>query len=125
MASGKIIIVDDSEICREATAHKLRRLGYEVVLLSGPFGLGAAINQFRPNLVLVDVTMPALSGDQLVSIVGKDQKHPCPLVLYSDRPQDELARLVERSGAAGFIPKSADPGELVRLVDRYVSPAGG
>ena len=61
-----------------------------------------------PDIVLVDVTMPSLSGPKLIELARKKKTHDCPIVLYSDRGEEELRQLAASCGASGFIRKTSD-----------------
>lgn len=118
-----ILVVDDSEICRETVRYVLQARGFEVVTVDSPFSFGAALSQSKPDLVLVDANMPALQGDKLVAVALQNGLCSCPIVFHSDRPVEELQMLVRSSGAAGFIRKTSDGGELVLAVEDYLSAA--
>ena len=63
-----ILIVDDDVDVRDIIAFKLGRLGYEVITASdGAAGLEAA-TQLRPDLILLDWTMPKLSGLEVCGV---------------------------------------------------------
>ncbi len=117
---GKIVVVDDSEICRDLVRHALEAHGYQVMCLDSPFGLSRMVNRERPDLVLVDVSMPGLQGDKLVECLLSHRLHRCPLVLHSDKPEAELKELVRSSGAAGFIVKKNDGAALARDVEAFL-----
>jgi DNA-binding response OmpR family regulator len=99
----------------------LEEKGYEVVTRTSPFGFGATLNKERPDLVLLDASMPGLRGDKLVEISLRHNLHRCPIVFYSDRPADELREIVRTSGAQGFIQKSSDTEALGRMVGEYLA----
>lgn len=120
MAAPKILILDDSEICRDVVKVVLEQRGFEVIGLDSPFGFGAALNEVRPDLVLLDAQMPGLSGDKLVQIVLRHGFHRCPIVFYSELAVDHLDRLVRSSGASGFIEKRADGETLARQITMYL-----
>ncbi|HEY3357509.1 MAG TPA: response regulator [Polyangia bacterium] len=116
----KVLILDDSDICREMTQIALEERGYEVVALDGPFGFSAALNRERPDLALVDVELPGLDGAALTTIARRHGLHRCPIVLFSDRSEAELIGLARDCGAAGFLRKTADPDTLAAAVERFL-----
>src|SRR5690242_20012919 len=63
MERKTILVVDDSPVVLELTGSALEGAGYKVVLRSRGEGTVAAVLQERPDLVLLDVNMPRLSGD--------------------------------------------------------------
>ncbi|TKD03966.1 response regulator [Polyangium fumosum] len=117
----RILVVDDSEICRELVKLLLQSRGFEVITLDSPFGFGAAVAREQPDLVLVDVNMPALHGGKLVEVALQKGILSCPIVFHSDRPARELQSLVLSTGASGFIPKTNDGDELASRVEEYLN----
>jgi CheY-like chemotaxis protein len=115
----KILVVDDSDLCRDLTRCMLEEFGYEVVTLDSGLALSLVLGRELPDLVLVDVSMPALSGNQIVE-VARHHRHRCPMVLFSDRPAGELSELAKRCGASGFIPKTGDARELAESIGRFL-----
>ena len=119
-AKKKIMVVDDSEICREVARVALESRGYTVILHDSPFGINQLMVQHRPDLLLLDITMPGLTGDKAAEMAQKTRMHECPIVFLSDRPREELAELVRRANVAGFISKTFDLGALAESVERYL-----
>jgi two-component system OmpR family response regulator len=116
-----ILIVDDSAVCRQAVRFQLEEGGYRVVELGTPFGFSNTLNRERPALVLLDVEMPAISGDQLARVALTHRVHQCPIVFHSNCAQERLTRLVRESGVAGFIIKGGDSAELLRSIARFLA----
>ncbi len=102
----KVVVLDDSEICRATTKLMLEEQGFVVIPLSSPLRFSGVMKSEQPDIALIDVGMPALQGDQLVSLANRHGVAHCPMVLFSDRSADELTALVRQCGAAGFIRKS-------------------
>ena len=113
----KVLVVDDSELVLDATRLMLEYSGFEVLTSPTPFGTTSIIASHQPDVVLLDVTMPALRGDALVEMIraGRTSK-ATRIALHSDRPPKELKDIAERCGADGFICKTDDPEELARQV---------
>lgn len=105
----KVVILDDSEICRATAKLMLEEQGFVVIPLSSPLKFGVTLRSEQPDIALLDVGMPALQGNQTVSLANRyGLAKLCPLVLFSDRPAAELATLVKQCGADGYISKSSD-----------------
>ncbi len=117
----KVLVVDDSEFCRDATRVMLEEHGFAVVTLDNQFSFSLALAREKPDLVLLDVNMPAIQGDRLVGIARQYRLHTCPIALYSDRPVEELAQLAKQCGASGYIQKTSDAALLVRLIRRLLA----
>lgn len=117
----KIVVIDDSEIVLEVTKGALEGAGYEVVTHDRPAGCVALILHEKPDLVLMDVNMPGLGGDTIVSVLGKAAPTSDTIVLlHSSLSGDVLRGKVTSAGAHGFIQKSGDLFGLVREVGRWL-----
>ncbi len=118
----KIFVIDDSELILKATTRMLEEAGFEVVARATAIGSSGLILRYRPDIVLLDVTMPGLQGDELVSLC---RKHPTlrdvTFVLYSDRPEADLAKLAQQCGADGYVSKGLDTKELVQRITARAS----
>jgi CheY-like chemotaxis protein len=117
---GKIMLVDDSPVIAESVAIMLEEYGYDVVALDRIFAFAETVRREQPDLVLIDVMMPAITGDKLVEIAQRHQTIRCPLVLFSNKKPEHLARLAEACGAAGYIQKTDDALALARAVAGYI-----
>jgi DNA-binding NarL/FixJ family response regulator len=117
----KIVVLDDSEICREVARLALERRGHEVILLESPFGLPKLLAETKPDMLLLDVNMPALGGEKVAQIMRRNFAEQCRVVFLSDRPADELARLVVQTGADGYVQKTNDLLALGDAVERFFS----
>jgi DNA-binding response OmpR family regulator len=119
MKRRKIVIVDDSEVVRDLVRLSLEPQGFDVVTLASAFGFTNALFKEMPDLALVDVTMPGLSGDKLAEI-AMTRGAPCPIVLFSDRPEAELDKFATGAGVAGYIRKTGDMRALAKMIDRFI-----
>lgn len=104
----RILVVDDNRDAAESLAMLVELLGYEAqVCFDGPTAL-AAFDQWSPHLVLLDLTMPGMSGFEVVRRMRERSTQP-------------PARLVALSGHAGDDDRlSLDAGfdaHLVKPVD--------
>ena len=117
----KILVVDDSALTIRFVEGALRGAGYQVVTRSNPVGTSAAIMRERPALVLLDLSMPLLDGDEVLrSLRMTPGLAHTKVLLYSDRPRAELERVAATSGADGFLQKTGDASLLVRTVRRHI-----
>ncbi|MEW5855205.1 MAG: response regulator [Myxococcota bacterium] len=120
-ARRKIVIVDDSPICREVAAQALEDRGHEVIALASPVGLTRTIRTCAPDLVLVDVGMPEVRGDRLVRLTRSLGVRDVAIFLHSDRGVGELQRLTAECGANGYIVKGAEADAFVDSVERAIA----
>jgi CheY-like chemotaxis protein len=118
----KVVLLDDSPIVRAATKDMLEFAGFHVVTIDNPFLLGSVVRRERPDVVLLDVMMPLVGGDDVARIVrDNDQVARIPFVLYSDAPVETLANKAIACGAVGFIPKNVSEEELASQIRHFAS----
>jgi DNA-binding NarL/FixJ family response regulator len=108
-----VLIVDDNARFRERARRSLEADGYTVVAEAedGASALRAA-RRHRPDVVLVDVGLPDMSGLTLAEQLTSGADGPA-VVLTSTHDASDFADGVARSGALGFVPKSALSGEAI------------
>ncbi len=113
----RVLYVDDERELTETMQRKLGRLGYRVSTLnSGPGAYGvlrAAPEAY--DLVITDLTMPDLRGDQLARLV-RDLRPDLPIVICTGSQQDIETEWVERLGRAALLPKPVSLPALTRLI---------
>jgi DNA-binding response OmpR family regulator len=118
-----ILVVDDVATVRTWACAVLTRAGLDVVAEEEPTRISVSVSRYHPDLVLLDVSMPTISGDRIVGAV-KNFTHPPLVVLHSSKPQAELQELCRRSGADGFIVKTSNPDDFVHQVRMFLSRRG-
>lgn len=112
----RVLIVDDHAPFRDAAGRVLSAAGFDVV--SGAADATAALRLVRelaPDVVLVDVQLPDSDGFALARELIAGPGAPA-VVLVSGRPRSDYGRLVERSGALGFIDKAEFSGPRLRAL---------
>jgi CheY-like chemotaxis protein len=117
---GLILIIDDDTAHLESTRGILEADGYEVVTHERAFGATNVVRDLEPDLVLLDVNMPGLSGEHLFDIFRANPKtRDTPVVFYSSNDEDTLRSSVVRLGAHGYISKG-NPAGLRTSLARYM-----
>ncbi len=116
----KILVVDDDERHLIATQEVLTNEGYEVFTYSWWLGVTNFVKTLKPDLVLLDINMPALSGTGLSSLLlSNTGTKNIPIVFYSSNDEDSLRKAVSEYGARGYISKG-NIYELKRKVAYYL-----
>ena len=116
-ARGRVLVVDDEPVNRELLESMLVPLGYDVRQAEdGRSGLRAARND-RPDVVLLDVMMPAMDGFEVVRALREDPETkglPVVMVTSLHDVQDRVRAL--QAGASDFLTKPVDRAELQATV---------
>lgn len=106
--SQRILIVDDDITHLSSTKGILEAEGYEVYTHGQAFGSTNAIAAVKPDLVLLDVNMPGLSGDRLVDVYRATARaRATRFVLYSSNDEDSLRETARRLEIDGYICKGS------------------
>ncbi len=116
-----ILLVDDNAVVLEMTRATLEQAGFRVVTRDRASGAVAAILHERPDLVLLDVNMPQMTGDSLADVLSRNRAtRGTMVVLYSSLPANTLRVKAMAAGAHGFIQKSGVQADLVRQVRGFL-----
>ena len=121
--SGKIFVLDDDEVACQLAETTLSKAGYEVMTQSRAIGATAAMKSFSPDLILLDVMMPAVSGENLVGIIKKNVKNSPKIVYYSNLSSSELQDLVDKTAVDGYVCKVDGPSALVKNIRGFLAGA--
>ena len=122
MLPSRVLLVDDSATARLGISQALRKHGYEVNAVGAVEEVDAALGK-HPNLILVDIQMPEMFGDDLVTWLRQKRAVKVPILLCSTRTDRELERLAGECGADGWIRKAGRPDDIAAFVDRHLDPA--
>lgn len=112
-----MVIDDDAKTCRMAEI-VLKKAGYEVLTRTESLGSSAAIKEYTPDLVLLDLMMPGISGDNLAELIEAGIKPRPAILLHSNKSAVELKELVKKLGVEGFACKVDGPSALIAAVNR-------
>jgi CheY-like chemotaxis protein len=121
----KILVVDDEPDLLKVTLLRLKKTGYEVY--SGTDGREVLdiARRVMPDLIILDVYLPVLNGDEVAKILKKDDelKH-IPIILIS-ATTGTLGERAEKSGAVAYLTKPFDPEDLVGIVEKTLEQESG
>lgn len=127
MSRPRLLLVEDHAVVAEGFRTLLAR-DYEVVGIVGDGNQAVqAVDTYRPDLLLLDLTLPGRPGLEVLSDLGSS--HPNVKVLVVTMHVSRvMAEMALRLGAAGFVPKNVTADELRTAISevlagrRYVSP---
>lgn len=118
----KVLLVDDNPESLHATAMHLIARGFRVVAHDSPFGVTNIIARERPNVVVLDVMMPALSGGSLGGIIR--EKLAVPIIYFSAIPEEELHELVSCTRNSSYVLRLEGPAYLAEEIAHRVGGRG-
>lgn len=126
-----VLVVDDAPLFRVGLAAALSAEGFDV-LEPAADGMAAldAVREHRPDLVVLDLLMPGMSGLDVLRPIRRTSPGTRVLCLTSSESEEDLLAAI-KSGARGYVVKDMAMPELVRSVHQVleggavVSPAMG
>jgi excisionase family DNA binding protein len=115
-AGPLVLLVDDDEKVRELVRVNLEFEGYVVREVGGTNEGLSAIEEAKPDLILLDVMMPHVDGWEMLRRV-QDQYGPgvIPIVMFSGKVDEEAQTRAALGGAQAFVGK---PFDLQHLIDQ-------
>ncbi len=123
---GKILLVEDDDLLREAYRILLEDVGYEVREAGTAAEALNAVASDPPSLVLLDLGLPDRPGlDVARELRSTPDAHATPVVALTGRVGAEERRACLAAGCSVYIPKPVDPKALLRRIDETLSQRSG
>lgn len=127
MAKERILVVDDNPANATLVSFLLKRSGYEVRTAADAAQALAAVEEFAPRLILMDVQLPGMDGLTLTRTLKANRKTEgivvVALTAYAMKGDEERARA---AGCDGYVSKPIDtrtlPGLVADLLERSPTP---
>jgi DNA-binding response OmpR family regulator len=116
MSNARILVVDDDQVIQQLLKVNLELEGYAVEVASDGEEALVLFDQFRPDLVLLDIMMPKLDGWEVARRLAGITGGPAPIVLLSARAQESDVQKGNDLGVAAYVTKPFDPIQLLHLV---------
>lgn len=110
---AKILIIDDDGGVRKIVAHRLEKNGHETYPFSNGVEALKKIKEINPDLIILDVIMPVMTGYDVLQNLQKDselQTIPVMMLTAQDQLQDKIKGL--EYGAYDYLAKPFDHQEL-------------
>jgi DNA-binding NarL/FixJ family response regulator len=124
-----VLLADDHPIVRQGLRHLLEAEPNLKVAGDASNGLQAVqlVEKLKPDVLIVDIVMPELSGLEVLKRVRERSPQTCCIVL-SMQSADVYVVEALKAGAMGYVLKETGPSELINAVhqvmqgERYLSP---
>lgn len=118
----RILVVEDDRSLVVLVVYMLSHEGYQVSSVSDGTQALAVIRQLKPALIVLDLGLPGLSGDEICKAIRRDPELASTFVLVLTALDDHQARRrVREAGADCYMCKPFDPERLVRVVESVLA----
>lgn len=113
----RIVLADDHPLFRDGLASLLGAWGHDIVgEAADGFEAVAAVDRVRPDLVLMDVRMPGMSGIEAIRRLALEHPEIAVVMLTVSEDEDDLFEAI-RAGARGYLFKSLDARQLRSMME--------
>jgi len=119
----KVLVVEDDNFLRSAYQAKLSKAGFEVQMAMDGEDALTILNNFIPDIILLDLVMPRKDGfATLEEIKKREALQKVPVIVTSNLGQQDSIDKVKAMGATDFITKTdLSINDLVDKINGYVS----
>jgi CheY-like chemotaxis protein len=120
MENKKILICDDDEGILDILELILEDTPCQIIAEQNSLNVLSLVEKLSPDLVLLDLWMPVLSGDQVLKAIRSDPftKDVPVIIISASRESEQIART---AGASAFIAKPFDFNELVTVINLHIN----
>lgn len=113
----RVLVVEDDLDSVHSMVALIRMMGHEVQFAINAFAAIDVARMHRPNIIIVDIGLPDLQGDQLARRLRYEPGvENARIIAISGLPQANLEERALRAGCAEFYRKPIDPAKLEELL---------
>ncbi len=122
--SRKVLVVDDDEHIQRSLEQYLQLEEFEVRTASGGAEALGIIEEFKPDLVLLDVMMPEMDGfEVLENLRRKPETEKLPVIMLTARDQHGDVLKGYQMGVSSYMVKPFNLDELVEVINQVFAEA--
>jgi DNA-binding NarL/FixJ family response regulator len=122
MGKTRIVLVDDHPIVRDGI--KALLVGHEDYFLAGEASDGKELLErlpdLNPDLVILDISLPRMSGIEITKILSEQHPEIKVLILSMHTGEDFIFNAI-KAGAKGYLPKNTTRKELINAINSLVA----
>lgn len=119
----RVLVIDDSDAARAAVNAVLAPAGYEVHQLPSAIGATRTILRNAIDAVILDISMPGLSGDRLIELLRSNPRFNDLVIIVVSGDPENLKRISDTMAVDGTVPKSQIQSRLEMTLARALSSA--
>jgi chemosensory pili system protein ChpA (sensor histidine kinase/response regulator) len=124
VARTTVMVVDDSITIRKVTERMLTRYGIEVVLAKDGVDATNQLQDFVPDLMLLDIEMPRMDGFEVASFVRNDERlKNLPIIMITSRTGSKHKEKAMKIGVNQYLGKPFQEDDLVSNINDILNTA--
>lgn len=120
MMPKRVMVVDDEEDIRTSVGQVLEICGYEVIKAENGSDCLKQLEQGRPDLVILDIMMPGMSGWDVAARMKENEKWNTVPIVFLTAKGDDMSIGMGGLASEEYIVKPFDVVKLMECVDRIL-----
>ena len=121
-APYRVLLIEDSRFQATFFARKLQNVGMDTRILIDPLQINTTLDEFSPDLILLDMYMPVATGMELAKVIRQiDTYISIPIVFLSAETDKEKQLEAMKFGGDDFLDKSIKPDHLISTISTRVA----
>lgn len=121
--TGTIVVIDDSATALTVISQWLEESGHRVVPLPRALGATTTLLHVRPDVLLLDIQMPGLSGDRFARVLAQNPTTASiPIIFYSQLEPAHLKQLAKECAVVGAIAKTSSRSLFLHEFGKLANP---
>lgn len=117
----RILVVDDEPDVRETLRANLERQDFKVAVARDGEEALKMLENDPPDLVILDLVMPKISGDEVLKLIKKNAKtSDIPVIISTVHRETSFLINLMNLGATDYLMKPYDVAELAKLINFYI-----
>ena len=122
LANVRILVVDDDQQSRDATATLLELCGAQITAVASVADAIAGVNRQAPDVIVADIAMPVEDGYDLIRRLRDGSRSAIPMIALTACATAEDESRIRAAGYDAYLAKPIDGSELVAAVQRFARP---
>jgi CheY-like chemotaxis protein len=122
LANVRVLVVDDDQQSREATATLLELCGAQITAVASVADAIAGVNRQAPDVIVADIAMPVEDGYDLIRRLRDGSRSAIPMIALTACATAEDESRIRAAGYDAYLAKPIDGSELVAAVQRFARP---
>ena len=120
---GKVLLVDDDKIIRTKATKMLEQCGCEVVTAENGWDAVTQLEDVKPNLVLLDITMEPLDGFKTLTLIraSKGEFRETPVVMLSSHDDVFTMGKSKDRGCSAYLEKPLEMEALQQILQEFLA----
>lgn len=122
-----VLVVEDTDLLRRMYTDRLTQDGYSVLDAADGLGALSILRNSTPDLILLDLVMPKMSGLEVLEMVKRDPRlSPVPVLILSNLGEDaDIQRGIEMGAIDYLIKNDARPADVSAKIGEILKMTGG